>query len=127
MVWGLMSLDDSVLPTLWQQFGEGPFLFPHDNAPLHKARSIQKWFVEIGVEDLNWSAQSPDLNPTVHLWDELERRLPARPNPPTSVPHLPNGLEAEWKKVPAAIFQHLLENLPRIGEAVNVANWGPTP
>ena len=24
-------LDDSVLPTLWQQFGEGPFLFQHDN------------------------------------------------------------------------------------------------
>ena len=23
--------DDSVLPTLWQQFGEGPFLFQHDN------------------------------------------------------------------------------------------------
>ena len=27
-------LDDSVLPTLWQQFGEGPFLFQHDNAPV---------------------------------------------------------------------------------------------
>ena len=35
-------LDDSVLPTLWQKFGEGPFLFQHDNAPMHKARSIQK-------------------------------------------------------------------------------------
>jgi hypothetical protein len=29
-------LDDSVLPTLWQQFGEGPFLFQHDSAPVHK-------------------------------------------------------------------------------------------
>ena len=25
-------LDDSVLSTLWQQFGEGPFLYQHDNA-----------------------------------------------------------------------------------------------
>jgi hypothetical protein len=25
--------DDSVLSTLWQQFGEVPFLFHHDNTP----------------------------------------------------------------------------------------------
>ena len=67
--------DDSVLQTLWQQFGEGPFLFQHDNAPVHKVRSIQKWFVEIGVEELDWPAQSPNLNPIERLWDELERQL----------------------------------------------------
>ena len=61
-------LDDSVLTTLWQQFWEGPFLFQHDNATVHKARSIQKWFAEIGVEELDWHAQSPDLNPFKHLW-----------------------------------------------------------
>jgi hypothetical protein len=32
-------LDDSVLPTLWQQFGEGPFQFQHDNAPVHKVHT----------------------------------------------------------------------------------------
>ncbi|CDQ56502.1 unnamed protein product [Oncorhynchus mykiss] len=37
-------LDDSVLPILWQEFGEGLFKFQHDNAPMHKAMSIQKWF-----------------------------------------------------------------------------------
>ena len=35
-------LDDSELPTLRQQFVEGPFLLHHDNAPVHKARTIQK-------------------------------------------------------------------------------------
>ena len=49
-------LDNSVLPTLWQQFGEGPFLFQHDNTPVHKARPLQKWFLEIGVEELDWPA-----------------------------------------------------------------------
>ena len=92
-------LDDSVLPTLWQQFGEVPFLFQHDNAPVHKARSIQKWFLEISVEVLDWSAQSPDLNPIKHLWDELDCRQRARSNHPTSLPNLSNALVAEWKQV----------------------------
>ena len=35
-------LDDSVLPTLCQEFGEGLFLIQHDSAPVHKARSTQK-------------------------------------------------------------------------------------
>ena len=61
-----------------------PFLLLHDNSRVHKARSIQKGFVEIGVEELDWSAQSPNLNPIEHLSDELQHRLRARPNRPTS-------------------------------------------
>jgi len=68
-------LDSSILPTIWQKFGEGPFLFQYENVPVHKARSMQKWFSEFGVEELHWLAQSPDLNPIQHLWDELEPRL----------------------------------------------------
>jgi hypothetical protein len=90
-------------------------------------RSIQKWFVEIGVEVLDWPPQSPDLNPIKHLWDELELQLQNRPNRPTSVPDLTNDLVAEWKHVPAAMFQHLVESLPIIVEAVIAAKGGPTP
>ncbi len=41
---GKSSWDNSVFPTLWQQFVFVPFLFQHDNGPLHKASSIKKWF-----------------------------------------------------------------------------------
>jgi hypothetical protein len=102
-------LDDSVFPKLWQQFWKGPLLFQHNNAPVHKARSIQKWFVEIGVEELYWPGQSPDHNHIEHLSDELERRLRARPNRPTSLMLLwLNG-----SKSPQPFFQHLVECLPR--------------
>jgi hypothetical protein len=113
-------LGDSVLPNLWQQFGEGPFLIQHDNAHVHKARSIQKWFVEIGVEELDWPAQRPDLNPIEHIWNELERRLRARPNCPTSVPIslVPTSLS----NVPTSSG-----SLPRRVEVVIAAKGGPTP
>ena len=71
--------------------------------------------------------QSPDLNHIDHLWDELERRLRARPKYPPSVPDLTNAVVAEWKQVFAAIFQHLVERLPRRVEAVIAAKEGPTP
>ena len=50
-----------------------------------------------------------------------------RPNRPTSVPDLTNGLVGEWKQVPAEMFQHLVESLLRRVEAVITAKGGPTP
>ena len=37
-------LDNSILPSLWQQFGIGLFLYQHDNASVHKAKVIASWF-----------------------------------------------------------------------------------
>ena len=79
------------------------------------------------MEELDWPAQSPDLNPIEHLWDELELWLQAKPNCSTSVPKLTNALVAEWKQVPGAMFQHLVESLSRRVEAVIAAKGGPTP
>jgi hypothetical protein len=36
-------------------------------------------------------------------------------------------LVAEWKQVPAAMFQHLVESLLKRVEAVIAENGGPTP
>ena len=42
----------------------------------------------------------------------------ARTNGPASVPDLTNALVAEWKQVPTAMFQRLVESLPRGVETV---------
>ena len=60
---------------------------------------IQKWFVEIGLEEHDWPAQSPDFNPIEHLWDEFERRLQARPKADLTNAHM-----TEWKPTPSAMF-----------------------
>jgi hypothetical protein len=40
------------------------------------------------------------------------------------VSDLTNALVVEWKQVPAAMFQHLVESLPRRVEAVVAAKGG---
>jgi hypothetical protein len=62
-----------ILSTVEDQFGDGTCLYQHENAPCHKARSVREWFVYNKIPEMDWSAQSPDLNPTEQMWDELER------------------------------------------------------
>ena len=81
---------------------------------------------EFGVEELDWPAQSPDLNPIEHLWDELQQRLRARPSRPTSVSDLTNALLEEWSKIPINTLLNLVESLPRRVEAVIAAKGAPT-
>ncbi|KAK1794911.1 hypothetical protein P4O66_010109 [Electrophorus voltai] len=136
MVWGCFSgswlgtvnalacqeiLDNFMLLTLWEQFGDGPFQFQHDCASVHKPRSIKTWMSKFGVKEFDQSAQSPDLNPIEHLWDELEQRLRPRPSCPTTVSEVTNALLEEWSKIPINILLNLVKNLHRRVEAVVAA------
>ena len=72
------------------------FLFELDRAPVHKTKSIKKWFVKFGEKE-----QSPDLNPIKHLWDELEQ---ARPDHPARLPTATTALAVEEAK-PTVTFR----------------------
>ncbi|MCI4392463.1 hypothetical protein PGIGA_G00146260 [Pangasianodon gigas] len=78
-----------------------------------KRAPLKTWFAKFGVGELQCPAKSLDLNPTEHLWDELEHRLHPRPPRPTSVPDLTNALVSEWTQIPTATLQNLVESLPR--------------
>lgn len=59
-------------------------------------------------------AQSPDLYPTEHRWDDLEHRLHFRPPHLTLVPDLTNALVSDWRQIPTAAPQDLVEREKRL-------------
>jgi hypothetical protein len=72
-------------------------------------------------------SQSPDLNPTAHLWEILERRL-RKCFPPASTKHqIMEFIMEELSYIPPIEFQTLVESMPRCIEAVLAARGGPTP
>ena len=56
-------LDNSALPSIWQQFRERQFPIQHDNAPVNKVASIQDWFGDMRFEELDRLALSLILVP----------------------------------------------------------------
>jgi hypothetical protein len=77
------------------------------------------------VPEMDCPAQSPDLNPTDHPWDELECRLHSRLQRPTSLTALAIALQEEWSAIMPETFIHLVESLPSRVRAVIKAKGGP--
>jgi len=93
-----------------------------------KLESVQVWFLEHDNEFtvLRWCLQSPDLNPTKHLWDVMEQELRALDVHPTNFHQLQDASLSIWANISKECFQHLVESMPRRFKAVLKAKGGQT-
>ena len=51
------------------------YIFQQDNDPKYTAKSTKKSLSENNVNVLQWSSQSPDLNPIGNLWRFLKIQI----------------------------------------------------
>ena len=79
-------LQEHILPYAADRNHRGiPTILQDDNAPVHRAKVVQFWKEQNGMESLDWPAQSPDLNPIENLWMELKRAIGNRTDQPRTV------------------------------------------
>jgi len=149
MVWGCMSsegvgylcrIDGNMDAELYQSILGGEFLwtldyygfekkdiiFQHDNDPKHTARSTKAWLQYNEIAVLKWPAQSPDLNPIEHLWNELDRRVRNRQKQPSNKEELWEAIEEEWQKIGQDFCIKLISTMPARIKAVIKAKGGYT-
>ncbi len=79
----------------WPAFKDAYFIFHQDLAPAHTAKSCLN---DHGVDVLDWSANSPDLNPIENLWGIVKRKM--RNKRPKNADELKTTVKETWASIP---------------------------
>ncbi|GFU05205.1 transposable element Tcb1 transposase [Trichonephila clavipes] len=114
-------LEPVVLPYLQ---GLATAIFEQDDARLHLARIVQRFFVNHQIELLPWPSHSPDLLPIENKWCMVAQRLSQNTPPAATTDQLWQRVEVAWSAVPQEHIQSLFESMLRRVAAVISNNGG---
>ncbi|GFV31711.1 transposable element Tcb1 transposase [Trichonephila clavipes] len=146
MVWGCMSshgvgrlhivsgtvkaidyieiLQNKLLPTARDLFGNQSWIFQDDNALCHRAKVVQKWLKDHTVNRMNWPGQSPDLNPIENLWFKIGYEISKKK--PSNKRELIEALIFSFNHIVTKdLLLKLVHSMPKRCRAVIKANGWP--
>ena len=117
----LEVLDECLWSTVQQCFPDGGYIFQEDNAPIHKANVVKRYFQEKNTTPFPWPSYSPDLSPIENCWSLLKMRLQKEIHQVKSNADLAQRVTTIWASLPLCYFKSLYESIPKRLRAVQIA------
>ena len=115
-------LKQSMIPSL-QKLGRRA-VFKHDNDPKHTSKTTTALLKKLRVKVMAWPSMSPDLNPIEHLWGILKWKVEV--SKVSKICQLRDVIMEEWKSIPVATCEALVNSMSRRVKAVQENNGGHT-
>ena len=82
--------------------------------PAHnRGRVVTDFLAGEAIERMVWPANSPDLNPIEHLWDQLKRSVYRRIAEYNTLADLAQLLKEEWMAIPQRRVSRLVNTMRR--------------
>ncbi|GFX54205.1 transposable element Tcb1 transposase [Trichonephila clavipes] len=117
-------LQNKLLPTVRDLFGNQSWIFTDDNAPCHRAKVVQKWLKDHTVNIMNWPRQSPDLNPIDNLGFKIGYEISKKK--PSNKRELIEALIFSFNYIVTKdLLLKLVNSMPKRCSAVSKANGWP--
>ena len=91
-------------------------VFQHDNDAKHTSKMTIAWLKRLRVKVMDWPSMSPDLNPIEHLWGIIKREVEVCKI--SNICQLRNVVIEEWKSIPVATCEALVNSMARRVKAV---------
>ena len=107
-------LQQSMIPYL-QKLGSRA-VFQYDNDPKHTSKMTTALLNRLRVKVMDWPSLSQDLNPIKHLWGIFKRKVEA--HKVSNIRQFRDIVMEEWKSIPVATCEALVNSMPRRVKAV---------
>ena len=91
-------------------------VFQHDNDPKHISKTTIALLKRLRIKVMDWPSMSLDLNPIEHLWRILKWKMEVCKV--SNICQLCDVVMEEWKSIPVATCEALVNSMPTRVKAV---------
>ena len=106
-------LDSQLWLVIARHFPDDSYVFQDDNAPVHRARIVERYKHDNNIHGMAWPAQSLDINVIENCWLRIKRTLQYRAGGITNSGQLFDTILDIWQNFTVEYVQNLYQSISR--------------